>query len=325
MDEPPAAARSASMIIVLPALARPLLEPHLPQNAEVRWFASAEDAYAMAPGAEIGWLDMQVPKNTGRAIALGTDLKLVTTIYAGTDAFPLKEMKARGTRLTNGVGINTNAVAEYAVMGMLSLAKDFPAIVRAQDQLEWLRDAPAKVELQGSRALIVGYGAIGRRIGEILKGFGVEVTGVRRSASGEPNMLGASQWKDKLGEFDWVIVAAPATEETAHLIGAAELAAMKPSAFLVNIARGTLVDQDALIAALEAKRIAGAHLDVTDPEPLPPEHPLWQASNTLITMHLSGRAQTRMFHRAAQLFLDNLARYQAGEPLINEVDLALGY
>jgi phosphoglycerate dehydrogenase-like enzyme len=313
------------MIIVLPALARPLLEPHLPPEAEVRWFASAEDAYAMAPGAEVGWLDMQVAKNTGHAIALGEQLKLVTTIYAGTDAFPLQQMKARGTRLTNGVGINTNAVAEYAVMGMLSLAKDFPAIVRAQDRSEWLRDAPGKVELQDSRALIIGYGAIGRRIGDILKGFGVAVTGVRRSATDEPDMLAPDEWRAKLGDYDWVIVAAPATSETAHLIGAAELAAMKPSAYLVNIARGTLLDQQALIDALHAKRIAGAHLDVTDPEPLPPEHPLWQAPNTLITMHLSGRAQTRMFQRAAQLFLDNLARYRAGEKLINEVDLDLGY
>ncbi|NNM76532.1 D-2-hydroxyacid dehydrogenase [Sphingomonas sp. ID1715] len=313
------------MIIVLPALARPLLETHLPGDAEVRWFASADDAYAMAPGAEAGWMDMQVPQNTGRAIALGTELKLVTTIYAGTDAFPLKEMKARGTRLTNGVGINTNAVAEYAVMGMLSLAKDFPAVVRAQDRSEWLRDAPGKFELQDSRALIIGYGAIGRRIGDILKGFGVHVTGVRRSATDEPDMLGPDDWPARLGDFDWVIVAAPATSETSHLIGAAELAAMKTSAYLVNIARGTLIDQDALIAALEGGQIAGAHLDVTDPEPLPPEHPLWKAPNTLITMHLSGRAQTRMFQRAAQLFLDNLARYRAGEPLINEVDLDLGY
>ena len=313
------------MIIVLPALARPLLEPHLPADAEVRWFASAEDAYAMAPGAEVGWLDMQVPQATGRAIALGTELKLVTTIYAGTDAFPLAEMKARGTRLTNGVGINTNAVAEYAVMGMLSLAKDFPAVVRAQDRGEWLRDAPGKVELQDSRALIIGYGAIGRRIGEILRGFGVRLTGVRRSAKDEPDMLGPDEWRPRLGEYDWVIIAAPATSETAHLIGADELAAMKASARLVNIARGTLIDQGALIAALEAGQIAGAHLDVTDPEPLPPEHPLWKAPNTMITMHLSGRAQTRMFERAARLFLDNLARHRSGEPLINQVDLDLGY
>jgi phosphoglycerate dehydrogenase-like enzyme len=313
------------MIIVLPALARPILEAHLPTDAEIRWFASAEDAYAMTPGAEIAWVDMQVARHTGRAIELGSDLKLVTTIYAGTDSFPLQAMKARGTRLTNGVGINTNAVAEYAVMGMLSLAKNLPAVVRAADRHEWLRDAPGKVELEGTRALIIGYGAIGRAIGRMLGGFDMSVTGVRRTASDEPDMLGPVEWRPRLDEFDWVIVAAPATSETAHLIGTAELAAMKPSACLINIARGTLVDQHALIAALTERRIAGAFLDVTDPEPLPPEHPLWDAPNTLITMHLSGRAQTRMFERAARLFLENLARYRAGRELINEVDLDLGY
>lgn len=313
------------MIIVLPALARPLLEPHLPADAEVRWFASFEDAYAMAPGAEVGWLDMQVPQNTGRAIALGEQLKLVTTIYAGTDAFPLQDMKARGTQLCNGVGINTNAVAEYALMGMLNLAKNFPAVWAAQQAHDWLRDAPGKAELEGSKALIIGYGAIGRRIGRMLDGFGVEVTGVRRSPAGEPNMLGPDEWRARLGTFDWVVIAAPATSETAHLIGAAELAAMKQQAYVVNIARGLLVDQEALIAALEQRQIAGAFLDVTDPEPLPPEHPLWSAPNTIITMHLSGRAQTRMFQRAAQLFLDNLERYRSGAPLINEVNLDLGY
>ena len=311
------------MILVLPALARPLLEPHLPPGAEPRWFATADEAYAMAPGAEVGWLDMQVPANTGRAIGLGTDLKLVTTIYAGTDAFPLAEMKARGTRLTNGVGINANAVAEYAVMGMLALAKDFPAIVRAQDRGEWLRDAPGKVELQDTAALIIGYGAIGRRIDALLDGFGVRVTGVRRS--GGEGTLRPDQWRAVLGDYDWVIVAAPATPETAHLIGAAELAAMKRSAYLVNIARGSLVDQDALLAALRDGTIAGAHLDVTDPEPLPPGHPLWSAPNCVITMHVSGRAQTRMFQKAAALFLENFGRYRRGEPLVNEVDLDLGY
>lgn len=313
------------MILVLPALARPLLEPHLDADDDVRWFASAADAFAMAPGAEVGWLDMQPAADTGRAIALGETLKLVTTIYAGTDAFPLTTMKARGTRLTNGIGINTNAVAEYAVMGMLALAKDFGGVIRAADRREWLWDAPGKVELEGTHALIIGYGAIGRRIGRILEGFGMEVTGVRRHASGERNILGPDEWQSRLGAFDWVIVAAPATVETVRLIGADELGAMKPGAFLVNIARGSLVDQGALIAALKSRRLAGAHLDVTDPEPLPADHPLWDIDTALITMHLSGRAQTRMFQRAAKLFLDNLARYRAGEPLINEVNLELGY
>lgn len=309
--------------IVLPALARPLLEPHLPADAHTRWFASAEEAFELAPDAEIGWFDMQNPANVGRAIALATNLKWLSTIYAGLDAFPLDLMRQRGTVLTNGVGINTIAVAEYAVMAVLTAAKGFPDVVRAQDRREWLFASPGTVELFERRALIVGYGAIGRAIGERLKGFGVEVTGVRRSPDGEPGVIGADDWKPRLGDYDWVILIAPSTSETQALIGVAELAAMRPSAWLINFARGTLVDQPALIDALERKAIAGAFLDVTDPEPLPPDNPLWALAT--ISMHLSGRAQTKMFQRSAALFLDNLARYRAGEPLRNQVDLELGY
>ena len=310
-------------VLVLPALARPLIEPHLPDDIEARWFATADEAYALAPEADIGWFDMHNPANVGKAITLATRLKWLSTIYAGLDAFPLDLMRERGTVLTNGVGINTIAVAEYAVMAVLTAAKGYPEVVRAQDRREWLFVSPGVTELYESKALIVGYGAIGRAIGERLKGFGVEVTGVRRSPDGEPGVIGPADWKPRLREFDWVILIAPSTSETQALIGAGELAAMKPSAWLINFARGTLVDQPALIDALERKAIAGAFLDVTDPEPLPPDNPLWGLAT--ISMHLSGRAQTRMFQRSAALFLDNLARYRAGEPLRNQVDLTLGY
>lgn len=313
------------MILTLPAIVRALLEPHLPPEAEVRWFTTREEAFAMVVGAEVGWLDMWDKRDTFRAIELGESLRWVATIHAGLDGFPLALMAERGTRITNGTGINAFAVADYAVLGMLALAKDLPAVIRAADRHEWLRDSPGKGEMDGTKALIVGYGAIGRAIGKRIEAFGVEVTSVRRTPQGEPGMLGPNDWKERLGEFDWLILAAPATAETAHLIGAAEFRAMKKSAFLINIARGSLVDQTALIAALEAGEIAGAHLDVTDPEPLPPADPLWNAPHTLITMHLSGRAQTSMFRRAASLFVDNLGRYRAGERLVNEVDFALGY
>ena len=116
-----------------------------------------------------------------------------------------------------------------------------------------------------------------------------------------------------------------ATAETVRMIGAAELAAMKPGAVLVNVARGTVVDQAALVDALRERRLGAALLDVTDPEPLPPDHPLWSLDNAYITMHLSGRAQSLMFQRSAQRFLDNLQRYRRGEALQHQVNLALGY
>jgi len=311
------------MKAVLPALARPLIEPHLPADLEVTWFANHEEATAMVADADIAWVDMQRPQWTADAVAAGTRLKWVSTIYAGLDAFPLPLLKERGTVLTNGVGINAVAVAEYAVMGVLAAAKRFDEVVRIADRHEWTISAPGQIELLDTTALIIGYGAIGRLIGDRLAAFGVAVTGVTRS--GRDGTLTPDQWAGRIGDFDWVILAAPSTDQTKALIGAAELTAMKSTAWLINIARGDMVDQDALIEALSKRRIAGAFLDVVTPEPLPADHPLWSARNTIHTMHLSGRSQTKMFQRATALFLQNLRAFMAGEPMTNVVDLDAGY
>lgn len=311
------------MKLVLPALARPLIEPRLPAGLDVVWFTDHESAQAAVVDADIAWVDMQRPQWTGEAVAAGTKLQWVSTIYAGLDAFPLDLLKQRGTKLTNGVGINALAVAEYAVMGVLVAAKRFDEVVRIADRHEWTIAAPGQVELFETTALIVGLGAIGTLIADRLRAFGVSVTGVTRS--GRDGTLTPDAWRARLGEFDWVILAAPSTDLTRAMVGADELDAMKRSAWLINIARGDMVDQDALIEALKARRIAGAFLDVVSPEPLPPEHPLWSAPNTIHTMHLSGRSQTRMFTRAADLFLSNLNAFLAGTPMTNVVDLDAGY
>lgn len=277
----------------------------------------------MVADADIAWVDMMRPEWTGEAAAAGKRLKWLSTIYAGIDAFDVGLLKARGTILTNGVGINAIAVAEYAVMGMLAAAKRFDQVVRIADRREWPADAPGKVELHGTRALIVGYGTIGRMIGDRLAAFGVDVTGVTRS--GRDGTLTPDQWRERIGEFDWIVLAAPSTGDTHALIGAEELAAMKPGAWLVNVARGDMVDQPALIEALEKRRIAGAFLDVVDPEPLPADHPLWTAPNLIHSMHLSGRSQTKMFMRAAALFLENVRAFVEGRPMQNVVDLDAGY
>jgi phosphoglycerate dehydrogenase-like enzyme len=310
---------------VISALVRPLIEASIPAGVDVAWIGSADEAKLEVADADIAWVDMHDKQVMRDVIVAGEQLKWVSTLYAGLDHFPVEELTARGTRVTNGVGINTVAVAEYAVLGMLSMAKGYADVVRAADKHEWLWASPGTIELFETRALIIGYGAIGSAIGDRLKGFGVEVTGVARTARPDAGILGADEWRAKIGEYDWVVIATPATRETDALIGAAELEAMKPEAILVNIARGECVDQDALIAALMAKSIAGAFLDVTTPEPLPAGHALWTLPNVQISMHLSGHAQTRMFQRSAALFSDNLARYVRGEPLVNEVDLALGY
>lgn len=311
------------MKAVLPALARPMLEPKLPASLDVHWFAHRDDALEHIPTAEIGWVDMHQPGWTSEVAAAGTNLKWLSTIYAGIDAFDTGLLKQRGTILTNGAGINAIAVAEYAVLGILAAAKRYDEVVRMADRKEWSIAPPGQVELDGTNALVIGYGSIGKLIGDRLAAFGVEVTGVTRS--GRDGTLKPDEWRARIGNYDWIVLAAPSTGDTHALIGKAELAAMKPGAWVVNIARGDMVDQEALIEALEKRRIAGAFLDTVTPEPLPPEHPLWTAPNTLHSMHLSGRSQTRMFQRAAALFLDNLDAYLTDRPMRNVVDLDAGY
>lgn len=311
------------MKAVLPALARPLIEPGLPAGIDAHWFTSRDEALAMIVDADIGWVDMNRPGWTGEIAAAGTQLKWLSTIYAGIDAFDINLLKARGTILTNGVGINAIAVAEYTVLGILAAAKRFDEVVRIADRHEWPTDAPGKIELFETRALIIGYGTIGRMIGERLAAFGVEVTGVTRS--GRDGTLTPGEWRARIGEYDWIVLAAPSTGATTAMIGADELAAMKPGAWLINIARGDMVDQDALMVGLEKRRIGGAFLDVVTPEPLPADHSLWTAPNAIHSMHLSGRSQTRMFMRAAALFLENAHAFAEGRPMKNVVDLDAGY
>ncbi|QKG70294.1 D-2-hydroxyacid dehydrogenase [Erythrobacter mangrovi] len=308
---------------VLSALIRPLVEPRLPDWVEPMWFMSKEQALEFAPQAEIGWFDLNEKEPMIEIAHAATNLKWLNSIYAGLDFMPLDVLAERGVVVTNGVGINAITIAEYTVMLMLNHAKGYREVVRAQDRHEWLFDSPGKRELSGERVLLLGLGAIGKLIKTRLEAFDMEVVPVRRS--GAEGALTPDAWRGQLGTFDWVVIAVPSTPETRHMIGEAELAAMRANAVLVNIARGDVIDQGALVAALGKKQIEAALLDVTDPEPLPPDHPLWELDNAQVTMHLSGRAQTKMFQRSADRFVENLERWQRGEPVEPQLDLALGY
>ena len=308
---------------LLSGLIRAMMETRLPRWVEPLWFTSTDEAKMLAPQAEIVWCDLIDKVAMADIITASTNAKWLNSIYAGVDGMPLDLLKQRDVAVTNGVGINAITIAEYVVMGMLTIAKGYRDVVRAQDRHEWLGDAPGKVELAGSSALLLGYGGIGKLVEERLRAFGVQVTIVRRSPG--PNTLGPDAWRERLGAFDWVILAVPSTPETEAMIGQQELAAMKPNAVLLNVSRGEVIDQDALVAALTNKQIAAAFLDVTTPEPLPADHPLWSLDNAHITMHLSGRSQEKMFIRSAERFLENLERYRTGEPLSPLVNLDLGY
>lgn len=307
----------ALTLAVLPAWIRPLLEGRLPDWLDAEWWDSPEALQALAPQAEIGWFDLHVKPPAIEAIARAQRLRWLNSSYAGVDWMPLADLAQRGVALTCGTGLTTQQVAEYAVMSMLAVAKDYPAVVRAQDRGEWLAVPPGIRDLDGSRALILGHGAIGQAIERALAGFGVEVVAV---SSHRPR-----NWRSQIGSFDWIVLAVPGTSETRGMIGAAELSGMKPEAVLVNFARADCVDQDALVDALAARRIHAAILDLTDPEPLPPGHPLWALDNAHVTMHLSGIPTPASQARAAERFVRNCARFRAGEPFEAMVDLARGY
>lgn len=313
-------------LIVFPQRYLSQLQPLLPDTVEIRGFSTLDEALELAPQAEIGWFDEFSDGIYVKATAAAVNARWINTVLAGLDALPVSLIAERGQILTNGNGLMPDVVADFAVLGALTLAKRLDKVVRAHDRQQWIAGPPpGDLEMLDASALVLGYGAIGREIGQRLAAFGTHVTGVRRTVSDEPGIIGPDAWRGRLAEFDFVILAAPSTADTRAMIGAEELAAMKPGVRIINIARGDLIDQDALRAALESGQVGSAFLDVTTPEPLPADHPLWQAPNALITMHLSGRSQTTAFQRGARRFLANLQRYLAGEPLQHVVDFSRGY
>jgi phosphoglycerate dehydrogenase-like enzyme len=308
--------------IVLPELARAHLAD-LDGDVETAWYENADGCLANVGGAEVVWFHLR-PRRLERVLDAGRAVRWLTTLATGLDRWPFELVRERGLLVTNGAGLGAIPISEYVVMGLLAGLKGLPQLVRAQGERTWLRSPPALGELYGKRALIYGYGHIGRAIGERLRPFGVSVTGVRRHPGGDPDVVDDRSWQSRLSETDLLILAVPLTSATRGLVGEAQLSALPDGAWVANIARGGLVDEPALIRALESGRLGGAYLDVTATEPLPADSPLWSMANVLITPH-SSWATDRIMGRAADLFRDNLARYRSGQALRNVVDLAAGY
>lgn len=312
--------------LALSAFWRHAMEPRLPGDVEAVWFQTVDEAAEAVKGAQVAQLDLLAPEEHMRRVIGGSDsLEWVACCFAGVDRYPLDLMAQKGITFTNGVGLVAVPVAEWAVMGVYALAKGFPGIVRMHDAKEW-KDSPfGTVEVSSSKVLLIGYGHIGKEIARQLRGVGADVTVVRSKPDPTTGVLGPDDWRPRLGEFDFVILAAPGTDENAGMIGADELKAMKKSASLVNIGRGNLIDQKAFKTAMDNGEIAGALLDPTVPEPLPADDPLWDAPNTIVTAHLSGRSQTTMPDRVTDLFLENLQRFREGKELVNLVDVERAY
>ncbi len=309
-----------------------------------------------APPAEIGTVDVifggRVPDDV---LQIVPHLRFFQLSSAGVEWLRAHPLWRSDVTLATASGVHGVQIAEHTLMLLLALNRSLPDYVAAQRRHRWLREATsddrvdiAPRELYGLTLLLVGYGHIGRAVAHLAKAFGMRVVMVAPSITkgtvleiasatafvDEPAVPALNLEPDRaepldrlhalLGEADAVVVCAPLTPDTEHMIDGAALEAMKDGALLINIARGKIIDEDALIHAARAGRLGGVGLDVTAEEPLPSDSPLWEMPNVIITPHVSGRSE-HYVERAVNVFLANLDCLRRGEPLLTAVDRARGY
>jgi phosphoglycerate dehydrogenase-like enzyme len=260
-------------------------------------------------------------------------LQWVHSTAAGVAQLMYPELRDSGVLVTNPSGIFSVPMAEHTMGLLLALARNLPDSVRHQDRAHWgqqeIWDQPQHLtELNGQILLVVGFGSIGRELARRAKAFDMRVWGVTRSGQRDTThaekIVPVAMLHEVLAHADFVVIAAPETPETKHLIGAAELAHMKPGARLINVARGSLLDEEALLRALQERKLGGAALDVTGTEPLPVDNPLWSAPHLLITPHTSA-VSDRLWTRQTEIILQLLERWFDGRQLFNRVDFSRGY
>ena len=273
-------------------------------------------------------------------------LRWVQLNSAGVNHVIQQPLFASDVMFTTMSGLHAINIGEYVFASILAWTRHLPELFDLQRKKQWPSDrwtCCQPTELRGSTVGIVGYGSIGREVARLAKAFGMRVLAVKRrsESAGEPGafelvglgdpagvlpdvLYGPGQLREMLAQCDFVVLAVPLTQETRGMIGEAELRAMKPAAYLVNIARGEVCDEAALIHALQDKWIAGAGLDVFTQEPLPEASPLWTLPNVILTPHISGF--TPLYEqRGVDIFCENLRRYIVGQPLLNLVDKSAGY
>jgi D-2-hydroxyacid dehydrogenase (NADP+) len=264
---------------------------------------------------------------------LARKLKWIHSTAAGVSQLMYPELQNSGVILTNPSGIFSPPMAEHTMGLMIALARNFPDSVRYQQRAQWAQNEVSSqpgplTELNGQLLLIVGFGSIGRELARRARAFDMRVWGVTRSGKGDAThaekILPVAHLDDALSQADYIVIAAPDTHETQRLIGEIQIAKMKPGARLINVGRGSLLDEAALVRALETGALSGAALDVTSTEPLPPDSPLWKAPNLFITPHTSG-VSDRLWQKETDLLMDLLERWFDGRDLFNVVDFSRGY
>jgi len=261
-------------------------------------------------------------------------LKWVHSAAAGVASLLFPEMLASDVVITNSAGVHAIPIAEQALAGVLALLRGLDIAGALQREGRWSREpfldpASPMREIGGLRALVLGAGGLGAALGARLSALGVTVSGSRRrpergTAPGFERIVGPDGWRALLPESDIVALCAPSTAETQQMLGAAELDALPRGAIVVNMARGALLDEDALVARIRGGRLRGAVLDVFSREPLPPASPLWGLPSVILTPHVSG-VTDRYWEREMALFEENWLAYDRGLPMTNVVDKAAGY
>ena len=285
------------------------------EEAAVSLAASAEAIYSF---------------NSRKLFESAPRLRWVQAGSAGVESYPMELFRARGIMLTNAKEIYGIQLADHAMALVLAFSRQLPFLFRAQAEERWEpREHFAPGELQGQVLLVLGLGGTGLQVARRAHAFGMTVIATKRQPEGpRPPFVDevhpASAMLDLLPRADWVVVCLPLTSETRGALGARELRAMKQTACLINVTRGGIVQPDALLEALDNGRIAGAGLDVTDPEPLPRGHPLWRKENVIITPHSSGHSPAASA-RLLALLRENIRRFAEGRELRNLVDLDRQY
>lgn len=279
---------------------------------------------ALLARAEIAFdFDWREPARMPRT---APNLRWVQATSSGIGEFLVKTgLAASDITFTTASGIHAAPLAEFAMLGLLYFLREMPMLQRMKREHRWERYTSRSAE--GSRVLVVGLGSVGRAIAAACRAFGMEVWGLRRSGppvEGITREIRRDELTEAVGEVDAVVMACPLTPETRGMLGRREIEAMRPGAVLVNVARGTVVDETAMIEALAAGRLGGAALDVAAKEPLPKDNPLWDLENVIISPHSASTVAAEN-GRIVDIFLDNLARYLDGRPLRNRFEADRGY
>jgi phosphoglycerate dehydrogenase-like enzyme len=314
-----------------------------------------------APGADLADRQCRTAEEVGELVGAGCDVLLtfrvpndianrahvrwIQLLSAGADHVLGGPLKGSAIPIATASGIHATPIAEYTLGSMLAYAHRIHLAIRAQVRHEWMRSGAFMAgvdDIRGQTLGIIGYGSIGRETARLAAAFGMKVLALKRNPSdrvdagwcpaglGDPDgkiparFYGPDECEAILRESDFISVTLPSTDHTRKFIGEGEFAAMKPGAYLVNIGRGEVIDERAMAAALSAKKIGGAGLDVFEHEPLEASSPLWDLENVILTPHISG-ANRGYMDKACELFAENLKRFAANRPLLNLVDPSLGY